>query len=239
MGDVNLDRLAWAYRHRPASAASLARAEAAGFGLERGTWVLDVGGGPGNHSAVWGGQGLRPVVLDPSSVMLATARDRDLIGVRALAQALPFNSGHFALVWFHLSIHYGDWQASIDEAMRVLAEGGRVEIWTLGPDHHEQSLLAQWFPSVPGIEVGRFLEPDAVVTYLGDRIDVAQASSDVEIVVRPAGEWIRAVEAGFISTLQLLAEEERADGIAAIRKAYPDLQKEISYQLRFTRIVGQ
>jgi SAM-dependent methyltransferase len=239
MGDVNLDHLARAYRHRPASAASLARAEAAGFGLERGARVLDVGGGPGNHSAVWGGRGLRPVVLDPSRVMLAAARDRDLTGVRALAQALPFNSGCFALVWFHLSIHYGEWQQSIDEAVRVLGEDGRVEIWTLGSDHHKQSLLAQWFPSVPSIESSRFPEPDSVAAYLGDRIEVAHVSHHVEVVVRPAGEWLRAVEAGFISTLQLLPEEERADGIAAIRKAYPDPQEEISYQLRFTRIVGQ
>jgi hypothetical protein len=142
-------------------------------------------------------------------------------------------------VWFHLSIHYGDWQASIDEAVRVLAEGGRVEIWTLGSDHHEQSLLAQWFPSVPGIEVGRFPEPDSVAAYLGDRVEVAQVSNEVELVVRPVGEWVRAVEAGFISTLQLLAEEERADGILAIRETYSDPQEEISYQLRFTRIVGQ
>lgn len=239
MGDVNLDHLARAYRHRPPSAASLARAAAAGSGLERGTWVLDVGGGPGNHAAVWGGQGLRPVVLDPSSVMLAAARDRDLPGVRALAQALPFSSGCFALVWFHLSIHYGKWQNSIDEALRVLGEGGRVEIWSLGSDHHEQSLLAQWFPSVPSIESSRFPEPESVAAYLRDRIGVAGVSRHVEVVVRPAGEWLRAVEAGFISTLQLLPQDERAAGIAAIRKAYPDPQEEISYELRFTRIVGR
>ena len=201
--------------------------------------MLDVGGGPGNHSAVWGGQGLRPVVVDPSSVMLATARVRALIGVRALAQALPFNSGRFALVWFHRSIHYGNWQKSVDEAVRVLGEGGRVEIWTLGSDHHEQSLLAQWFPSVPGIESSRFPEPDSVATSLEDRIGVASVSHDVEAVVRPAGEWLRAVEAGFISTLQLLPKQERVAGIAAIRKAYPDPQEGISYELRFTRIVGR
>ena len=239
MAEVNLDRLARAYQHRPASVASLARAEAAGFGLERGAWVLDVGGGPGNHAVVWGGQGIRAVVLDPSRVMLATARDRNLIAVRALAQALPFKSECFALVWFHLSIHYGDWQVSIDEAVRVLGEDGRVEIWTLGPDHHEQSLLAQWFPSVPSIESERFPEPESTAAYLEDRIDVVRVSHHVERVVRPSGEWLRAVEAGFISTLQLIPKDERAAGIAAFREAHPDARQPISYQLRFTRIVGQ
>lgn len=239
MGDVNLDRLAGAYRHRPASAASLARAKDAGFGFESGAWVLDVGGGPGNHAAVWAGLGLRPVVLDPSVVMLSTVRDRGLVGVQARSRVLPFDSGCFGLVWFHLSIHYGDWRTAIDEAVRVLAEAGTVEIWTLGSDHHEQSLLAQWFPSVPEIEAGRFPQPESVATYLGHRVDAVQVSHHVEVVVRPAGTWLRAVEAGFISTLQLLPEDELANGIAAIRDAYSDPRKEISYQLRFTRIVGQ
>jgi hypothetical protein len=238
MADVDLDRLAGAYRYRPASSESLARAGEAGRGLDRGSWVLDVGGGPGNHAAVWNAQGLRAVVLDPSGVMLATARDRSLFGVQGRAQSLPLRDGRFALVWFHLSIHYGDWRAAIDEAVRVLDDAGNVEIWTLGTDHHEQSLLARWFPSVPRIEAGRFPQPDAVAAYLGDRMTSIRVSHPVEIVVRPVGEWLRAVEAGFISTLQLLSDEERAVGIAAVREAYPDLFEELSYELRFTRITG-
>jgi ubiquinone/menaquinone biosynthesis C-methylase UbiE len=171
--------------------------------------------------------------------MLAAARDRALIGVRAVAQALPFSSGRFALVWFHLSIHYGDWTASINEAVRVLSDGGSIEIWTLGPDHHEQSLLAQWFPSVPGIESGRFPNPGSVARYLADRVGIVEVGHHVESVTRPVGEWLRAVEAGFISTLQLLPEDERAAGIAAIRATYTDPQQNISYQLRFTRVVGK
>jgi ubiquinone/menaquinone biosynthesis C-methylase UbiE len=200
--------------------------------------VLDVGGGPGNHAAVWSEQGLRPVVLDPSAVMLAASRDQGLIGVRAVAQALPFSHGRFALVWFHLSIHYGDWRTSVNEAVRALSDGGSVEIWTLGPDHHEQSLLARWFPSVPGIESTRFPHPESVAAHLAERVGTVEVSRHTESVVRPVGEWLRAVDAGFISTLQLLSNEERSAGISAINEAYPDLRCDISYQLRFTRIVG-
>lgn len=239
MGDVDLDRLAGAYRHRPASTASLMRAEQAGLRLDPGAWVLDVGGGPGNHSAVWDGQNLRPVVLDPSGAMLASVRHRNLAGVQGRAQAMPFQARRFSLVWFHLSIHYGDWRAAIDEAVRVLREAGTVEIWTLGRDHHEQSLLARWFPSVPDIETGRFPEPDSVADRLRIHVATVEVSHPVEVVVRPAGEWLRAVEAGFISTLQLLPYGERAGGIAAFRSFYPDPREEISYQLRFTRIAGE
>jgi len=63
-------------------------------------------------------------------------------------------------------------------------------------------------------------------------------SHPIEVVVRPARDWLRAVEAGYISTLQLLPADERSAGIAAIREAHPDPGADISYQLRFTRIVG-
>ena len=238
MTEVDLDRLAEGYRHRPASAASLDRAHAAGSNLVRGARVLDVGGGPGNHSAVWQRQGLNAVVLDPSAGMLAYGRRHGLCGVRGTAQAMPFRERRFVLVWFHLSIHYGDWRAAIDESMRVLDEEGSVEIWTLGPDHHERSMLARWFPSVPRIDADRFPLTEDVASYLSGQAPDVSVTHPVEEVARPAGSWLKAVEAGFISTLQLLSQDERSAGIEAFRHAHPDPDEEIAYQLRFTRIVG-
>ena len=239
MDEVDLDRLAAAYRYRPVSAVSLERAREAGSNLERGAWVLDVGGGPGNHSAMWGREGLNAIVLDPSAAMLAYGAKRNLRGVRGRSQAMPFRPGTFALVWFHLSIHYGDWRTAIDESVRVLGNDGRVEVWTLGPDHHERSMLARWFPSVERIDTERFPPPDAVANRLAGLVPMVSLTYPVERVSRTAGSWLRAVEAGFISTLQLLPDDERARGIEAFRRAHPDPDAEIDYQLRFTRIVGQ
>lgn len=238
MTEVDLDRLAEGYRHRPASAASLDRAHMAGSSLARGARVLDVGGGPGNHSAVWQRQGLNAVVLDPSAAMLAYGRRHGLCGVRGTAQAMPFRMHRFALVWFHLSIHYGDWRAAIDESVRVLADQGSVEIWTLGPDHHERSMLARWFPSVARIDSDRFPLPEAVAGFLSGRVPDVSVTHPVEEITRPAGSWLTAVEAGFISTLQLLPDDERSAGIETFRRAHPDPDEEMAYQLRFTRIVG-
>lgn len=238
MADVDLDRLASAYRFRPASPASLERAERAGSRLTPGARILDIGGGPGNHTAVWASQGHHPIVLDPSYAMLVTAHTRRLEAVAGCAQAIPFRPRRFALVWFHLSIHYGDWHRALDEALRVLDDGGRVEIWTLGEDHHAQSNLARWFPSVAEIDARRFPDPGAVASYLEHRMSLVVATYPHETVTRPAGAWVEAVEAGFVSTLHLLSHEERSVGIEAIRRTYPDPTEQISYELHFTRITA-
>ena len=238
MNDVDLDRLASAYAHRPPSDASMERAEQAGMLLEPGARILDAGGGPGNHSTVWERQGHRPSLLDPSMTMLTGARERGLTVVRATAQAMPFHSGSFSLVWFHLSIHYGDWRASVDEALRVSDDAGRIEIWTLGADHYEHSFLTDWFPSIAIIDAGRFPDPDVLAEYLGDHVSSVSVSHPVETVVKTAGVWIPAIEAGFVSTLQLLSNEERDRGVRAIRHRYTDPSEQIAYELRFTRIVA-
>jgi SAM-dependent methyltransferase len=238
MGSVDLDRLALAYAYRPPSNASIERAEQAGLLLAPGARILDAGGGPGNHSATWTRQGHHPVLLDPSMTMLAGARERGLTVVRAAAQAMPLRSRCFALVWFHLSIHYGDWRASIDEALRVMGDGGRIELWTLGPDHYEHSFLTSCFPSVAEIDADRFPDPDLLAAYLESRVYSVSTSRPIETVVKTAGVLIPAIEASFVSTLQLLSDEERARGIEAIHRRYPDPSEPIAYELRFTRIVA-
>ena len=71
--DVDLEALAAAYRHRTLSSAGRRRAEDAVGGLAAGAWVLDVGGGPGDHAAVWRDLGHRAIVLDPSLGMTTSA----------------------------------------------------------------------------------------------------------------------------------------------------------------------
>jgi len=236
MRDVDLDRLADGYAHRPPSRATLQRAATAGETLPPGSRILDVGGGPGDHAAVWAGQGHHPVVLDPSAGMLDRASGRRLAAVRGRSGAMPFRTMTFDLVWFHLSIHYGDWRAAVDEALRVAAASGRIEIWTLGPDHFARSGLARWFPSIPEIDGARFPDPGAIVDHLERRGAAPATDTEIERVVTTAGAWLPAIEAGFVSTLQLLPADEREAGIAALRRRYPDPGEEVTYELRYTRI---
>ncbi len=238
MPEIDLARLADGYRHRPASAASAGRAREAGASLPAGSLILDVGGGPGYHAAVWAEQGHEPVILDPAFEMTMPALDRGLAVVLGVSQALPFRDGIFDLVWFHLSIHYGDWRRAVDEAVRVCRVGGRIEIWTLAADHHAASLLARWFPSIPAIDDERFPDAAEVERYLGERVESTTRSRVLENRIRTAGDWLAAAEAGFVSSLQLLDSEELEHGLEAFRRRYPDPASAISYELRFERIVA-
>lgn len=234
---MDLARLAAGYRHRPPSAASLRRAASVVEGLPAGSRALDVGGGPGDHAAVWADAGMRAIVLDPSLEMLAVAAG--LPGVDAVAgtsQEMPFRDGVFEVVVFHLSIHYGDWRRALDEALRVLRPGASCLVWTHGPAHVASSMLTRWFPTVGDIDARRFPNPDEIAAYLAGRGASVTHDTEVEQVVRTAGDWERAVRAGFVSTLQLVPAAELERGLDDFRAAHPDPDEPVAYRLGFDRI---
>jgi SAM-dependent methyltransferase len=99
--------------------------------LKSGDRVLDIGCGPG--AAVRAAAPLveEAVGADPSGRMLhlARRRSRGLPNVRYVqtpAHHLPFEDNLFTAVWtIHSMHHWGDEEAGISEAHRVLASGGR------------------------------------------------------------------------------------------------------------------
>jgi len=207
-------------------------------GLESRALVLDVGGGPGGHAGLWADLGHRAVVLDPGRAMLDTVRHRrGVAAVRGTAQQMPFRAGVFRLVYFHLSIHYGDWRTALDEARRVADRGGRIRVWTLGPDHHRASMLARWFPSVDALDRERFPDPADLAEHLSGDAEVS-VGWETAVQRRRAGEWAAAVEAGFVSTLQLVPPAELDSGLRAFREQYPDPDDVVEYEMRWTWLVA-
>lgn len=233
---VDLESLAAGYEHRPTSKAGLARATRAGNAahLGPGRIAVDVGGGRGGHASVWAGMGATALVVDPSATMTRQAqRKHGVTAVRATAQRLPIRSRTVSLVYFHLSIHYGDWRRSVDEGLRVLDPSGECWIWTMGEEHHRRSFLARWFPSVGDIDAARFPPPREIATYLEERAVRVEVGREVEHKEMPAGVWRRAVSARFVSTLQLISGAEFRSGLIAFDEAYPDPDMTIDYELTF------
>jgi ubiquinone/menaquinone biosynthesis C-methylase UbiE len=233
---VDLESLAAGYEHRPTSTAGLARAARAArsANLGPGRVAVDVGGGRGGHAAVWAEMGATAIVVDPSAMMTRRALlEPGVVAIRATAQTLPIGGGTVSLVYFHLSIHYGDWRRSIDEALRVLDATGECWIWTMGEEHHRTSFLTRWFPTVGDIDSERFPRPEDVVAYLEERTAYVETGREVEHKVMPAGTWRRAVAVRFVSTLQLISDVEFRSGLIAFDEAHPDPNVTIDYELTF------
>ncbi len=163
----------------------------------------------------------------------AAARQAGVAAVRAVGQHLPFRDDTARLVYFHLSIHYGDWRMALDEAHRVLGSDAECWVWTMGERHHRNSFLARWFPSVGDIDTARFPDPAQVVDHLRTAWTAVEIGEDVEAKEVRAGQWRAAAEARFVSTLQLLSDVEFRNGLAAFDAAYPDPDQPLHYALTF------
>ena len=208
--------------------------------LGAGQIALDIGGGRGQHARVWLENKACPVVIDPALGMAqAAATVPGVTAVRGRAQAIPLVEASARLAYFHLSIHYGDWQQALREVRRVVAPGGQCWIWTMGERHHRESFLARWFPSVGDIDAARFPDPAEVATYLAEMGARVEMGQEIEDRTRPAGDWRAAAAARFVSTLQLVPPEEFANGLGAFDATYPDPAELVQYRLTFDRICAR
>jgi SAM-dependent methyltransferase len=237
MAEYDLDHLSIAYDHRPISDAGVARAQLSSEGIVG--LVLDIGGGRGEHAHAMRSPDRTPIVVDIAESMAARARTAGLTAVVGSSARLPFRSDAASLAYLHLSIHYGPWRRVVDEAIRVVRPGGRIDIWTFDRRGLAQSSLAQWFPRVVDIDLRRFPDPDAIAARLSESAASVLIEERVEPAERSAAEWEAAVRARFVSTLQMLSETELDEGLGRFREAYPNDDDRYRYDLRFVRITSQ
>ena len=233
--EIDLDGLARGYRFRPISERAAKRAaDAARRSLDP---LLDVGGGTGAHADVWSQAGRVAVVLDLSNEMtIQAARRKNLQVTRADAERMPFVDNSFGLAYFHTSVHYGSWRSTLGEGVRVVRDGGIIEVWTFAPNSIGSTSLGRWFPSVVAIDSVRFPEPDAMAEYLGSLCSNVSVGTEVEPIARTARQWIDGVRGGFVSTLQLIDQTELDTGISAFRSAYPNDNDIYRYSANYTSI---
>lgn len=199
----------------------------------RGRRVLDVGCGTGRLAAalaeresckVWG--------VDRSPEMLEAARARVPEGVglkEGVAEELPFKDGWFERAVARLSLHLWDRPLAFAELRRVVA--GRAVLATFDPAHFTGYWLNELFPSIERIDLARFPDgetlerelraagfPETRLVRLGQHAEISRE------------EALAKIHGRHISTFDLLAEDELAEGTA---RAERELPERVAYRLEW------
>jgi SAM-dependent methyltransferase len=193
--------------------------------------VLDIGCGTGRTAAAIADRGARVWGVEPSPEMAALARERLSTVKIAPAERLPFKDGWFERALMQLVIHLVERPKAFAEAWRVLGPEGRLVIVTFGDEHFGKYWLNSFFPSLEGLDRARFPMPAELeaelrragfatvrLIRLGQRVAIDR-------------EWALAkVRGRFISTLQLLDEDEFRSGLERLEAELPE---RVEYELEW------
>jgi ubiquinone/menaquinone biosynthesis C-methylase UbiE len=112
-----------------------------------GTRLLDLGGGTGVTTTVFGDGARERVVLEPNEKRILQGRKAHapVTFVVGVAEAVPYEEGRFdrvvSLMSFH---HFSDGPKACREAARVLAPGGRFVVYDLDRSPSPARLAAFW-----------------------------------------------------------------------------------------------
>ena len=198
--------------------------------------VLDVGCGTGRFGAALAERGARVWGVDASAEMVDLARERGVNAKLARAEALPFKEGWFDRAVAVLVIHVLDRPQAFAELARVLAVDGRLAIGTFDHAQFDDYYLSAYFPSLAEIDRARFPTREG----LEEELRAAGYSSRTiplhQRAVRSRDWVLERIRGRFISTLQLLDEDEFAEGL---RRAERELPAEVEAEQYLLAVVAE
>ena len=186
--------------------------------------VLEVGCGTGHWLTRLASPERRVFGVDPSIGMLqnADARLRGRRMVRGIAEALPFATERFDLVFAINALHhFQDLEAFVAEAARVLRPGGRVATVGLDPSAGlDQWYIYDFFPGTLERDLARYPSTDRIRSALASAgFDQASTTVAQHLPARePARDYLEspAFHRHCTSQLALLSDSAFDDGVARI-----------------------
>lgn len=201
--------------------------------------ILEVGCGTGNYiSAISESTGCSCWGVDLSQSMLAQARQRSS-GIEyslGRAESLPLPDDQFDFVYSVDVIHHViERQQAIQEARRVLRDGGRLCIVTDSPDIiRRREVLSVYFPETVAIELVRYPAEFELKNGLQTAGFVAITEETVKFGCELAD--IQPFRDKLFSCLQLITKEAFQRGLTRLSQDL--LEGPIKYVSRYSMICG-
>lgn len=141
--------------------------------------ILEVGAGAGAFLKTVKSQVDRLVGLDPSGEQVSNLRLEGFEAVEGSAERLPFADGEFDVVVFSFTPHHvSDWNAALNEALRVSRNGVEIlDVWydeTIA-DQRTTAALDRWYKTIDrrtGMVHNDVLSPGAILAPVIARRDI-------------------------------------------------------------------
>jgi ubiquinone/menaquinone biosynthesis C-methylase UbiE len=228
MSRVNYDRVSATYDERykrgdPAGIARSLRELVCRVSAQR---LLEVGCGTGHWLAQVRDDAIR-CGLDYSAGMLDKARqgDRSLCLTRGTASHLPFCEGAFDFLFcVHALHHFDDPPAFVQEARRILREGGALAVIGMDPQtERDRWYVYDYFPGTRETDLARYPSGEALLRWMrGAGFARCERRLAARIVHDLTGREV--LDDPFLrkdgtSQLSLLSEKAFLEGVARIHDA--------------------
>jgi ubiquinone/menaquinone biosynthesis C-methylase UbiE len=188
--------------------------------------ILDLGSGTGRFSeALWARFGVPVVALEPAEGMRRQATDQGIHAgvtmVAGSAEAVPVRDGSFAGVWASQVVHHvDDLSACASELRRVTRPGGPVMVRGMFEATSRFNPWIGYFPEALSIATSVFPTLEEITATFGDA-DLRPVAHDViwQTTAASMRQLCERVRLRADSTLELLTDQEFADGMARLEAA--------------------
>ncbi len=213
------------------------------FVPQSGSRVLDIGCGTGNNTLLFQkAVDAKVFGLDPSLGMLREALTKapQIEFVQGAAEAIPFPTGHFEMLFMTEVVHHLRGLApAILETTRVLKSGGHLCIVTQSHQQIEERMTSRFFPTTVEVDKARYPDIPAIESVMSESGFGRVWSRSIKFAPVVLGEdYLETVSRKGYSMLHKIRDDAYQTGLKELKLAY-ERNEQLEYSAGYTFVWGR